>query len=144
MALPKKKERENERWMRVCRCMLSHLDHVRLCAPMDCSPPASSVRGILHQEYWSGLPCPPAVDIPNPGIKVTSLMSPALAVGFFTTSATWEARGSAYSPPFSSSSKCLPGAYHAWSKREGGHWSCSRAGDGGGPCPQGAHGLMHL
>ena len=26
--------------------------------PMDCSLPGSSVHGILHQEYWSGLPFP--------------------------------------------------------------------------------------
>ena len=30
-------------------------------------------------------------DIPNPGIKLTSGRSPALAGRFFTTSATWEA-----------------------------------------------------
>ena len=30
-------------------------------------------------EYWSGLPCPPPGDLPDPGIKVASLMSPALA-----------------------------------------------------------------
>ena len=45
------------------------------------------------QEYWSGLPCPPPEDLPNPGIEPTSLMSPALAGGYFTTSATWEATG---------------------------------------------------
>ena len=39
----------------------------------------------------SGLPCPPAGDLPDPGIKPTSLTSPALAGGFFTTSTTWEA-----------------------------------------------------
>ena len=43
-----------------------------------------------RHEYWSGLPCPPSGDLPNPGIKTASLMSPALASGFFTTSATWE------------------------------------------------------
>ena len=37
-----------------------------------------------------GLPCPSPGDLPNPGIEPTSLMSPALAGGFFTTSATWE------------------------------------------------------
>ena len=26
---------------------------------MDCSLPGSSVYGILQEEYWSGLPCPP-------------------------------------------------------------------------------------
>ena len=46
--------------------------------------------GLSRQVYWSGLPCPPPGDLPNPGIKPTSFMSPALASGFFTASATWE------------------------------------------------------
>ena len=62
-----------------------------LCNPMDCSPPGSSVHGISRQEYWSGLPCPPPGDLPDPGIKPTSFISPALAGGFFTTSTTYEA-----------------------------------------------------
>ena len=52
--------------------------------------------GFSRQEYWSGLPCPPPGDLPNPGIKptsFTSLMSPALAGEFFSASVTWEARG---------------------------------------------------
>ena len=61
------------------------------CDPMDCQAPLC--MGLSRQEYWSGLPCPPPEDLPNPGIKPTSLMSPALAGGFFTTSATWEAQG---------------------------------------------------
>ena len=47
--------------------------------------------GFSRQEYWSGLPCPPPGDLPNPGIEPTFLMSSALAGGFLTTSATWEA-----------------------------------------------------
>ena len=47
--------------------------------------------GFSRQEYWSELPCPPPGDLPNPGIKPKSLVSPALAGGFFTTSTTWEA-----------------------------------------------------
>ena len=47
--------------------------------------------GFSRQEYWSGLPCPPPGDLPDPGIKPTSLMSPASAGGFFTASAPWEA-----------------------------------------------------
>ena len=47
--------------------------------------------GFSRQEYWNGLPCPPPGNLPDPGIKLPSLMSPALAGGFFTTSATWEA-----------------------------------------------------
>jgi len=47
--------------------------------------------GLSRREYWSGLPWPPPGDLPNPGIEPVSLTSPALAGGFFTTSATWEA-----------------------------------------------------
>ena len=36
---------------------------------MDCSPPGSSVHGILRQEYWSGLPFPSPGCLPNPGIE---------------------------------------------------------------------------
>ena len=43
-------------------CVLSHFSHVRLCNPMDHSPPGSSVLRILQQEYWSGLTCPPPGD----------------------------------------------------------------------------------
>ena len=43
------------------------------------------------QEYWSGLPCPPPGHLSDPGIEPVSLLSPALAGGFFTTSAAWEA-----------------------------------------------------
>ena len=40
---------------------------------MDCSPLGSSVHGnSLRQEYWSGFPCPPPGDLPNPGIKPRS------------------------------------------------------------------------
>ena len=48
--------------------------------------------GFSRQKYWNGLPRPPPGDLPDPGIKPTSLVSPALAGRFFTTSATWEAQ----------------------------------------------------
>ena len=41
--------------------------------------------GFFRQEYWSGLPCPLPGDLPDPGIELVSLMSPALAGKFFTT-----------------------------------------------------------
>ncbi|ELR53618.1 hypothetical protein M91_05555, partial [Bos mutus] len=45
--------------------------------------------GFPRQEYWSGgLPFPSPGDLTDPGIEPTSLLSPALAGGFFTTSAT--------------------------------------------------------
>ena len=46
--------------------------------------------GFSRQEYWSGLSCSPPGDLPDPGMKPASLMSPTLADRFFTTSATWE------------------------------------------------------
>ena len=45
-----------------------------------------------RQEYWTGLPFPSPGDLPEPGIKPKSLMSPALAGRFLTTGATWEAQ----------------------------------------------------
>ena len=48
--------------------------------------------GFSRQEYWSGLLCCPPRDLPNSGIKLTSLTSPALAGRFFTTSSTWVAQ----------------------------------------------------
>ena len=45
-----------------------------------------------RQEDWHGLSWPPPEDLSNPGNEPMSHMSPALAVRFFTTRATWEAR----------------------------------------------------
>ena len=42
------------------------------CDPMDGSPPGSSVHGLLQQECYSGLPCPPPGDLPDPGIEPRS------------------------------------------------------------------------
>ena len=42
-----------------------------------------------RQEYWSIHALPPG-DLPEPGTEPTSLTSPLLAGGFFTTSTTWE------------------------------------------------------
>ena len=69
--------------------VLSHFSRVQLVATLwtvDHQAPLS--MGFSRQEYWSGLPCPPPGDPPNPGIEPWSLMSPALAGGFFTTNTT--------------------------------------------------------
>ena len=76
-------------------CMLSHFSHVRLCAIPWTVATGSSAHGIFQARilewvampFWSGLPG----DLPNPGIEPASLISLALAGGFFTTSTTWEA-----------------------------------------------------
>ena len=59
---------------------------------MDCSCQAPLSMGFSRQEYWSRLPYPSPGYLPNPGIEPESFMSPTLAGGFFTTSATWEAQ----------------------------------------------------
>ena len=47
---------------------------------MDCSLSGSALLGDSpRQEYWSGLSCPPPMDLPNPG---TEHRSPALEAGF--------------------------------------------------------------
>ena len=56
-----------------CMCVFQVTSAVSLCNPMDCSPPGSSVHGILQEEYRSGLSCPPLRDLPDPGIEPTSL-----------------------------------------------------------------------
>ena len=72
---------------RTCVCV-----HVRVCVracsvtqscltlweQTDCSLPGSSVHGIFQARILEG-------NLPDPGIKSTSLVSPALAGRFFTT-----------------------------------------------------------
>ena len=52
---------------------------------MDCSPPGSSVHGILQARILECVSMPSSRGSPDLGIKLASLMSPALAGGFFTT-----------------------------------------------------------
>ena len=61
-----------------------------LCNLMNCSPPGSSVHGILQARILEWV-APSPGDLPHPGTELTSLMSPVLAGRFITTSATWEA-----------------------------------------------------
>ena len=57
-----------------------------LCNPVNCSPPGSSVHGILQVRILEWVASPPLADLSNSGIEPKSLLSPALAGGFFTTS----------------------------------------------------------
>ena len=52
---------------------------------------AHQVHGILQARIRNGLPFPSSEDLANPGTEPASLMSPALAGGFFTTRDPWEA-----------------------------------------------------
>ena len=72
--------------------MLSHFSCVRLFATLwTRAIQASRSMRFSRQKYWSGLPCLPPGDLPNPGIEPMALKSPALANGFFTTRTTREA-----------------------------------------------------
>ena len=59
--------------------------------PWSIAHQAPPSMGFSRRESWSGLPLPSPGDLSKPGIEPTSLVSPALADGFFTTSTTWEA-----------------------------------------------------
>ena len=92
---------------RVCVCVCVHA-HVCICTRgvtsvvFDSLQPLWTVAhqapvslGFSRQGYWSGLPCPPPGDLPDPGIEPESHTS-ALAGGFLTTSITSEAPCGSY------------------------------------------------
>ena len=69
------------------------LNHVQLFVTQwTVAHQAPLSMGFPRQEYWSGLPFPPPGDLPKPGTEPPSLVSPALAGGFFNTGAPWEAQ----------------------------------------------------
>ena len=68
-------------------CMLNHSSPVWLFVTQwTVAHQAPLSMGFSRQEYWSGLPCPPPGDLPDPGTERISLMALALAGRFFTTS----------------------------------------------------------
>ena len=80
-------------------CVLSLCSRVQLFATLGtaaCRAPL--LMGFSRQEYCSGLLRPPPGDLPDPETKPRSFKPPALAGGFFTTSATWEALQMLISP----------------------------------------------
>ena len=65
----------------VCVCLISGFSRIWLCGALwtvVCQVPLS--LGLSRQEYWSGLPCPPPGDFPNPGL-LGSPASPAVPPG---------------------------------------------------------------
>ena len=69
----------------LCVCMPSCFSHIqRFVTPCTVAHQAPLSMEFSRQEFWSVLPCPSLEDLPDPGIE------PALAGGFFITSATWE------------------------------------------------------
>ena len=70
-------------------CVLSCFSCVQFCVILwTVASQAPLPMGLSRQKYWSGFPCSPPGDLPNLGIDPVSLMSPALAGKFFTTSTT--------------------------------------------------------
>ena len=64
--------------------------HVRLFAtPWTVAHQAPLPMEFSRQEYWRGFPCPPPEDLPNPGIELVLLVSPAVVVRFFTPRTTY-------------------------------------------------------
>ena len=61
------------------------------CDPGDCGLLGSFVQHIFQTRLLSGLSFPTPGDLPDPGTEPKSLVSPALAGGFFNHCATWEA-----------------------------------------------------
>ena len=77
--------------VRVWVCVPSCFSGVWLfAAPWTIAHQAPLSMGFSREDPWSGLPCLPPGDLPNPGIQPVSLISPALEGGFFTTSTTWK------------------------------------------------------
>jgi len=87
---------------------------VLTCAELSSSVESSSFRphglqptrllcpwGFSTQEYWSGLPCPPPGDLPNPEIE---LRYPALEVGSLPT----EQPGKPYVLTYPLEIQCIP------------------------------------
>ena len=79
-------------YMCVSVCVHTHaklLQSFQLCVTLwTVAHQATLSMGFSRQEYWNGLLCPPPGDLPHPGTEPASLMSPALAGGFSTPSAT--------------------------------------------------------
>ena len=82
-------------------CILSRVQ--LFATPWTVACQATLSTGFSRQEHWSGLPCPPPGDLPDPGIEPAS---PALAGRFFTTEPpgkphnkfTFVLKGSFYEP----------------------------------------------
>ena len=78
------------KYLRIMLCLVTQ-SWLTLCDPIDgIAQQAPLSMEFSRPKYWSGLPCPPPGDLPNPGLKPRS---PTLQVDsrFFTVWATREA-----------------------------------------------------
>ena len=78
----------NDRWMDkedVVHLLCAVLSYVQLfVTPWTVAHQAPLSMAFSRQEYGNGLPFPPSGDLPNPGIKYISPVSPVLAGRLFT------------------------------------------------------------
>ena len=66
--------------------VISHFSHVWLfVTPWTVAHQTPLSMGLSRQKYWSGLPCPPPGDLPDPGIEPRSPASPVLQVDSLPT-----------------------------------------------------------
>ena len=86
------KKTANVKLIYQCMRVKEFQSRLSLCNPRDCSPLGSSVHGFLQARIleWVTMPSSRGYSQPRNQTQV-SLMSPALAGRFFTTSTTWEA-----------------------------------------------------
>ena len=82
--------------VRACMCATSRQARLTLLAPWTVAHQAPLSMGFSRKEHWNGMLFPPPGELPNPGTETASLVSPALADGFFTTSTIREAQRSLY------------------------------------------------
>ena len=82
--------------MYACISHIKSLQSYRLFATLWTITFQAPLSKGFSMQYWSGSPCPPPGDLPNRGIKPKSLMSPALAGRFFTTSTSGKQKGSLF------------------------------------------------
>ena len=79
-----------------CACLLGCFSHAQLFATYQVTCPTTLLCPWGSPGKNIGVDChaPLQGNLPDPGMQPASLMSPAWADGFFTISATWEARSS--------------------------------------------------
>ena len=117
--------------------MLRNFSLVWLCATLwTVARQVPLSMGFSRLEYWIGLPFPSPGKLTDSGIKPMSLMSPALAGGFSTTRATWEAQMSPWvSPIIPGSDNKVPFTWHinhtkaSFVSLESSKWTCSVVSD---------------
>ena len=69
------------KYIHICACVLSHFSCVQFfLTPYTVVHQAPPSMGFSRQEHWSGLPCPPPRNLPDPGIEPMFPVSPALQV----------------------------------------------------------------